>query len=189
MIDCEAFLAGFKPSLYGNSNSPSFIEYMDKLVHYPVIKDGIDIFDGPEFALFFQTKKLKEDFMDRMTKIEPRSPELHALLGDFLGYPPLATKYYALCKRLEQQCREQESQDLVRHRVFLRYAGLRCVSHVDDLIVNTTWLWDQYPINQVKQNLKVGIDFKFFEVEPYDLLEIEKLKQMKLEEIKCYTNN
>lgn len=182
MIDCEAFLAGFKPALYGNSASPSFVKYMDKLVHYPVIKDGIDIFDGPEFALFFRTKKLKEDFMDRIAQIEPRSPELHELLGITLGYPPLAARYYALCHRLELE--DQERQDLVRHRVFLRYAGSRCVSHIDDLEENTIWLWNQYPINQVRQNLKVGIGFKFYEVEPYDLHAIENLRQMKLEEIK-----
>lgn len=99
MHDVDAFLIGMKPALYGNTGSPTFMKHLDELLSYPCVTDGIDIFDGEDFFLFFQNETQKQDFLRRFVHVQPRSPQFHQLLGDTLGYPSLATQFYASCQK------------------------------------------------------------------------------------------
>lgn len=74
MIDVDALLSGMKPALYGNTGSPTCMQNMDKLLAYLCLTKGIDIFDGPDFFLFFQNEELKQDFVNQLAHVESRSP-------------------------------------------------------------------------------------------------------------------
>ena len=181
MLDYEAFLAGMKPALYGNSKSLTFMENFHLFAPYPCVTRNIDIFDGADFFLFFQDDELKENFLFNMRRVSPRSPEFHELLGVTLGYPPLAAKYYAQCIRLEQEGRNQEREKLDQFRVSIHYAGIRCTGHINDLTENAIWLWNRYEDNE---DLKIGIGTKFYPVPRDNLKELDRLIDLKLHQIK-----
>jgi hypothetical protein len=166
MVDIDAFLLGMKPAYYGNTGSPTMVNNMDKLEHYPCITDGIDIFDGQDFFLFFQDEQLKNDFLNKVNQVPPRSPAFHELLGKALGYPPLAARFYA-------QCTDNES--LYDFSLSIRYAGVRCISHVDELIENATWLWDRYTENE---DMKILINTSYYPVIRYDTERLNEIKRI-----------
>jgi hypothetical protein len=168
LIDVDAFLLGMKPALYGNTASPTLMKNLDVLLHYPHITQGIDIFDGEDFFLFFQDEKKMDDFVIRFHQVAPRSPAFHQLLGCALGYPPMATCFYAKC---------MEYDSFHKYRLSIRYAGIRCTSHVFELVENVVWLWDHYNENE---DMKVLIETTFYSVERGDIQRLEELQKIKL---------
>jgi hypothetical protein len=156
MHDVDAFLAGIKPALYGNTKSPTLMKHINKLLPYPYVTNGINIFDGPEFFLFFQNHQLKQDFLNRLAQVEFRSPQFHQLLGNTLGYPPLATRFYAAC---------QVNEQLYHQSIGIMYGGVRCISHVNDVTSNCIWLWDHY-IDDIE--LRIQINGNHYPVKRYD---------------------
>lgn len=163
MHDVDAFLTGMKPALYGNTGSPTLMKHLDKLLPYPCVTDGIDIFDGKDFFLFFQNDTLKQDFLSRLAHVKSRSPQFHQLLGETLGYPPLAAQFYAAC---------QENEQYYDYSIGILYGGIRCVSHVDDLATNCMWLWDRYTDDK---DLRIQIYGNHYPVFRYDTEELENI--------------
>ena len=166
MHDVDAFLIGMKPALYGNTGSPTMINNMDKLLSYPYVTKGIDIFDGQDFFLFFQNERLKDDFVNQVKNIQPRSPGFHELLGITLGYPPKAAKFYARC---------QENEHLYDYSIGIMYGGVRCVSHIDEVIENSSWLWDRYTDDK---DLRIQINGNHYSVNQYDTEELDKVAEV-----------
>lgn len=172
MVDVDAFLLGMKPALYGNTGSPTMMTNIEKLMKYPHITKGIDIFDGEDFFLFFQNEDLKNRFLQNVDQVMPRTPMFHELLGNTLGYPPLAAGFYASC---------MENEDMYVHSLSIRYAGIRCISHVDELIQNAVWLWDRYT---EKEDMKILIDTHFYPVTRNDVFQLNKIIAIKHNTIK-----
>ncbi|MCH5584799.1 hypothetical protein MK805_07410 [Shimazuella sp. AN120528] len=168
MVDVDAFLLGMKPALYGNTGSPTLMKNIDDLMKYPYITQGIDIFDGEDFFLFFQDEKKMNEFVIQLEQVVSRSPAFHEILGDVLGYPPLATRFYAKC---------MEDETLNHYRLSIRYAGIRCTSHVAELTQNAIWLWDRYHENE---NMKILIESKFYTVDRGDIRRLEEIQKIKL---------
>lgn len=156
MHDVDAFLSGMKPAHYGNKGCSTTMKHIDKLRNYPYVTDGINISED-DYFLFFQNEELKQDFVKQLAHVESRSPQFHQLLGNALGYPPLATQFYATC---------QENKQNYDYSIGLMYGGVRCVSHVDDLIDNATWLWDRYTDDK---DLRIQIKGNLHPVKRYDL--------------------
>jgi hypothetical protein len=151
MVDHEMFLFGLKPALYGNGQVQAFANPLPQLISYPYTRIK-------HFYLFFQSQTQKDQFIKQQEKFPYNSPEFERLLGYALGYPPLAVEYYTQCARLQKLGNTDQLNDLMARRVALRYAGIRCVSHVDDLEFNIRWLWERYPI---QDELKVGIEGQY----------------------------
>ncbi len=177
MIDVQAFLMGMKPALYGNTSSPTLIKHLDKLVIYPCINDKIAIFDGEDFFLFFQTEEMKQVFLTKVDELELNSAEFHELLGNTLGYPPLAARFYGDCFRLKHEGKDQSHQQLIQYRVSIRYAGIRCTSHIGDLKQNVEWIWDRYADSKA---LQVLVNTKYYSVERNDITKLESIIELKL---------
>jgi hypothetical protein len=118
------------------------MKHLDKLLPYPCVTDGIDIFDGKDFFLF-QNDTLKQDFISRLAHVRVRTPQFHQLLGEV---PPLATHFYASC---------QQNEQLYDYSLGILYAGIRCISHVEEMKSNCIWLWDRYTDNK---DLRIQID-------------------------------
>lgn len=167
LVDVDAFLLGMKPAYYGNTACPTTMKHINKLKCYPYVTEGIDISDD-DYFLFFQNNELKSDFLDKVKNVKHRSPEFHELLGITLGYPPSAAHFFATCKN-------QSSMEA--YKLAIHYAGIRCVSHVDDLIHNARWLWDRY---NEDEDMKILIDTSFHSVERYDTDQLEEIRSLKL---------
>lgn len=155
IVDVDAFLLGMKPAYYGNKGCPTTMKHMDKLKDYPCVTEGVDISDN-DYFLFFQNDGLKQDFLDKFHDMKPRSPEFHELLGITIGYPPAAARFFARC---------QQNEQLYDYSLAIHYAGIRCVSHVDDLKENATWLWDRYI---EEENMRILVGTRFYPVQRYD---------------------
>lgn len=164
MIDVESFLIGMKPAHYGNKGCPSTMKHIEKLKVYPYITDGINISDD-EYFLFFQNEELKQGFVNRLAHVKAKSPQFHQLLGETLGYPPLATQFYAACR---------ENKQNYDYSIGLMYGGVRCINHIDDLTKNAVWLWDRYTDDV---DLRIQVDGNLHPVKPYDTEELEKIVQ------------
>ncbi|MGA8943250.1 MAG: hypothetical protein WB502_11095 [Thermoactinomyces sp.] len=186
LIDYEAFLMGIKPALLASTNVPNHLENMHLFKKYPHIKENISPHNKADFFLFFQTESMKKDFLEKMNKVEPLSPEFHEILGIALGFPPLAVKHFVKCNRLEKvEKRLDEFEKQLSYKVSFIYSGIRCGGHVDDLVENSVWLWEKYYIKDepFKVGFLIGSVVKYFDIKPYDFAELEKVKQLKLKTI------
>lgn len=144
LLDVEAFLKGIKPAVYGNSNSHYFMQHLDQLKQYPYTTDKIDLFDGADFYLFFQTEQQKDDFLTVVNNLKPRSIAFHGLLGRTLGYPPRSVEFFIEKERL-REVREQEGlKKLKQMSVTIYYCGCSPASHISDMIANVEWFWQRY---------------------------------------------
>ncbi|MGX9706619.1 hypothetical protein [Laceyella tengchongensis] len=184
LVDFEAFLMGVKPALYGTTASPNYMANFHLLERYPCVTKGISQHNDADFFLFFQTESMKKDFLEKLARVEHLSPEFHELLGITLGYPPLAVKNFVECRRLEEvEKRINDYKELLRHKVSFIYSGIRCGGHVNDIVENSVWLWEQYYIKDepFKIGMIEGDVMKYYEVKPYDFDELERVKQRKLE--------
>lgn len=166
IVDVDAFLLGMKPAYYGNKGCPTTMKHMDKLKSYPYVTEDIAISDN-DYFLFFQNDELKSDFLDKVKNVTPRSPEFHELLGVTIGYPPAAARFFARCQR---------NENLYVFSLAIHYAGIRCISHVDDLKENAKWLWDRYT---EQENMKILIGgTTFHSVEGYDLERLHEIQMV-----------
>lgn len=165
MHDVDAFLIGMKPAHYGNKGCPTTMKHIDQLMSYPHVTDGIAI-SNDDYFLFFQNEDLKQDFLRKVSKVKFRSPQFHQLLGDTLGYPPLATQFFAAC---------QENKQNYDFSIGIMYGGVRCVSHVDNLIDNATWLWNRYTDDK---DLRIQIRGNLYPIDRYDTEELESIIQI-----------
>jgi hypothetical protein len=165
IVDVDAFLLGMKPAHYGNKGCPTTMKHIDKLKSYPCVTDGIDISDD-DYFLFFQNDELKRDFLDKFKDIAPRSPEFHELLGVTIGYPPSAARFFATCI---------SHPELEEYKVAIHYAGIRCITHVDELIENATWLWNRYI---EEEDMRILVGTRFYLVQRNDTKELKNIIQV-----------
>ncbi|MGX9706627.1 hypothetical protein [Laceyella tengchongensis] len=184
LLDYEVFLMGLKPAIYQSANNVTFQKTVHLYKHSPCVTEGIHLHDEADFFLFFQTEQMKEDFLKKMATVKRLSPEFHELIGVTIGYPPLAAKYFAECRRLKEvEKRMDDYEELFKHKVSFIYSGIRCNGHVNDLVENSVWLWERYYIEG--EPFKIGIIegdvMKHYEVKPFDFDELERVKQRKLE--------
>ncbi|WP_028776610.1 hypothetical protein [Shimazuella kribbensis] len=170
LVDVDAFLLGMKPAHYGNTGCPTTMKYIDKLKRYPYVTNGIDISDD-DYFLFFQNNELKNEFLDKLKNVKPRSPEFHKLLGVTLGYPPAAARFFATC---------MSRTSLESYRLAIHYAGIRCVSHVDDLVENAIWLWDRYT---EQEDMKIMVNTSLYPVIRYDIERLNEIKRIQQQQI------
>ncbi|KPC74332.1 hypothetical protein ADL26_11370 [Thermoactinomyces vulgaris] len=186
LVDFEAFLMGLKPALYGTTASPNYMANFHLLERYPCVTKGINQHTDAEFFLFFQSEQMKEDFLKKLASVERLSPEFHELLGLTLGYPPLAVKHFVMCRRLEEEKRMNEYEELFKHKVSFLYSGIRCGGYVNDLVENSIWLWERYYMKDepFKIGMIEGDVMKYYEVKPYDFDGLERVRKRKLDLIK-----
>jgi hypothetical protein len=129
------------------------------------VTEGINISDD-DYFLFFQSNELKNDFLSKLNYVVPRSPEFHELLGITIGYPPMAARFFARC---------QKNESLYDYSLAIHYAGIRCISHVDDLTTNARWLWDRY-IEQ--EDMRILVNTNFYPVVRYDTDRLNEIKRI-----------
>jgi hypothetical protein len=166
LVDVDAFLLGIKPAHYGNTGCLTTMKYINRLTRYPYVQNEKIAISDDDYFLFFQNHELKNDFLNKLDHVASQSPEFHELLGLTLGYPPAAARFFAV---------SQTRPELGVYKVAIHYAGIRCVSHINELIENAKWLWDQYI---EKEDMRILIGIKFYHVRRYDIKELEKIIQL-----------
>ncbi|MCH5584212.1 hypothetical protein MK805_04420 [Shimazuella sp. AN120528] len=169
MKDLEFFLKGYKPSYYNTELDEEFTKHLPELMKsYPYIDKGIELMDDVQYYLFFQNDDLKMEFEDKMKGVLVRSPEFHEILGNALGYPPKAVRFYGQAQR---------DTSLKKKKVGLHYASISCSSSIDDIVENAFWLWNTYFFEDSQQkSLKVRIDTKMHKVSYRDKETLIKLQ-------------
>jgi hypothetical protein len=128
----EAFLNRCKPSFFcANEYEPT--EYNHLLsCGYPFV----DVRPGIA-TLFFQNEELKEEFLIKSRDLDFDEPEFKKVLGEALGYPPVAAQYYADW---------MQDRSVEKYHVDVQYAGRRFAGHIDDAESIAQWLWSNVPI-------------------------------------------
>lgn len=135
--DIKAFLHGYKPAFTFTPHyiPPYYVQKdIENLANYPCIKQIKP--HNKEADIYFQNKNLKQAFQEKIKGLNQNSPEFHRILGETLGFPPLAVDFYV--KHL------QELVDWNR-KVGFEYNGINFAGSFDTLIECTYWLWEQYP--------------------------------------------
>jgi hypothetical protein len=132
LIPYSAFLSGIKPAYLAS------VDEVDRLNH---LKDSgfpfVELSD--QLTLFFRSAHLKAKFLSA-TQDTPPSEQL---IGEALGYPPLATRFFTEAKN---------NPELKAKRAYFDYAGLSFVGNFDDAVDIAVWLWQNvnYPASPVK---------------------------------------
>lgn len=161
MNPVESFIRGIKPALHEPAMNQRLVKELPRLIkNYPYLTEGIDLYDGTQFYLFFQNEEMKKKFLEDTKGIKPRSIPFHKALGLALGFPPKAVDFYCRCLQLEEEGKPEPP------RVGIHYCGLNFSSDPADLTENITWLWERY---QYKDILHVRIDTEMIPVEFGDL--------------------
>ncbi|SHF33925.1 hypothetical protein SAMN05444392_11612 [Seinonella peptonophila] len=164
---------GEKPALIEYSKSNAFLSNKHLLMHYPHILTN-------DYYIFFQTIEQKNEFIPKLRKVKFDSPEFRKLVGLEIGYPPKAVDFYVKYSELEKQEGSYEINQLESHRVSIRYAGIRCVCHLDDLIECFEWLWEKYP--SLDDTPKVLVGTTFYPI--HGRQDIENVRQIVLKNVK-----
>lgn len=100
-----------------------------------------------------------------MKGVPIRSPEFHEILGNALGYPPKAVRFYGQAVR---------NRSLKKKKVGIHFASISCSSSIDDIVENAFWLWNTYSFED--EPLKIRIDTKMHEVSYKDREKLVKLQ-------------
>jgi hypothetical protein len=80
---------------------------------------------------------LKSQFIEKTKDLQPRSKEFQRILGLTLGFPPKAVEYFLSLIG---------TTGTYENDLFLDYCGVVCLSNINDLAQNASWLWDRYPV-------------------------------------------
>jgi len=137
MIPYQSFLAGIKPTCFENLDRLA-PEIRTRLFQYPFHQTDENA------AIFFQNESLKRSFLQQTQHLDRQSPEYQRVLGQTLGFPPKAAHFYARYYEWQLRNRSEALGYFFTHKVGYRYAGIMCEGHIDDLVENAEWLWDQY---------------------------------------------
>lgn len=137
--EIQSFLYGYKPA-YLHAAGFKFpyqtkdeVKQLDK---YPCIEG---IFSPSSYAqvLYFQNHQLKENFLLSGIDYRKDSREFQLLLGETLGYPPKAVRYF-----VNHYWNEVDTER--SDKIGMHYCGISFVACIDDLEENSKWLWDTY---------------------------------------------
>lgn len=167
-VDIKAFLHGYKPAL---TFTPHYIppfyhpEDVKRLLTYPCIK-GIQPHNKTA-DIYFQNEELKQSFQLRTKGFDHNEPEFHRILGETLGFPPLAADYFA-----------KELQGLTDRskRIGIEYNGINFIGSIDIMVECVKWLWDRYPQQYFRERdleINYGRPLNVFQV---DYNNVDKLR-------------
>jgi hypothetical protein len=129
----SAFLQGYKPSFLA-----SHMYEKNKIVKlhamgYP------NVFIDHEYGgstIFFASSQLKNSYIAEMNGVEMNSREEILIIGKYLGYPPIASEFFADVRYKEE---------LEAKRAFFNYYGINFVGNVEDSEEIADWLWSNVP--------------------------------------------
>lgn len=142
----KAFMSGIKPAYLCHHD---YIGFYQRLVDldFPKVQIRHDL------TLFFQSNQLRDQFLVRSEGLEPGTPEHHRILGEALGYPPLAAKFFA---------ESWVDRSLWEKSATFKYCGYQFNGHIDDVIPIAEWLWSNVPIppSEVKIITLTGKEYR-----------------------------
>jgi hypothetical protein len=143
----ESFLKGAKPACLCHCDEDR--GFLQKLTASRFPK--VQIRDN--LTLFFQNEELKNRFLTQSKDLEPGTPEHHRVLGEALGYPPLATKFFA-----ESWTNQALWKDSARYD----YCGFYFGGRFSDAIPIAEWLWENVPLppSEVKLTTPQGDEYR-----------------------------
>lgn len=138
LIAYEAFLKGFKPAYFCDHDDQ---EYLDQLIKagFP----NIEIVKN-QATLFFASPEGKEQFLSEMEGADLYSSRYYIAVGKALGYPPMATEFFA---------EYMQNEKLEKVGAVFEYAGRYFGGHIDDKERIAEWLWSNvkgFPVSPVK---------------------------------------
>lgn len=170
--DIKSFLHGYKPAfIFIPHHIPPYYESEDvkRLLTFPCIPQ-IKPHDKPQ-DIYFQNEELKQTFQDKTKELDHNSPEFHRILGETLGYPPLAVNFYV-----------KHLQNLVdwNRKVGFEYNGINFVGSFDTLIECTQWLWKHYPQQYFRERemiLSYGKPSKRFKIAYKDINNLKSVHE------------
>lgn len=167
-IDLKAFLKGYKPGFTFTPHCiPSYYDHIDieKLVTYPCIK-GIRPHNKTS-DIYFQNEDLKRSFQLKIKGLDHNEPEFHRILGESLGFPPLAVDFF---------CRELKGLTDPKNRIGIEYNGINFIGSIDTLMDCVEWLWDRYPQQYFRER-----DLELIYGRPLNVFRVDYKNKDKLE--------
>lgn len=144
MLDIESFLKGYKPALLYDTDSDQELQQLNE---FPFIY--VRIYNKDQH-LYFRSEQLKQEFLKRTKDLEPDSPDYHKETGLALGFPPKAVDFF--CTNLVDV---DKTLDLPR--IAIDYCGICCISSIDSLIEDVSYLWENVNVPSSDQTpTKIG---------------------------------
>ncbi|MFC7441835.1 hypothetical protein [Laceyella putida] len=124
----QSFLVGTKPAVLENvaKIDPKQLRELERFPHFS-LSDG--------FAMFFKTEDMMRNFEESVVGLEVKSKEYQIILGNVLGYPPLAVEFFA-----KKFSGELSKEEFMMRKVSLHFSGISCMGDVFDLRENVNWL-------------------------------------------------
>lgn len=141
LTDFQAFLHRCKPS-YLCENDSDECSYLASC-HYP----SAPVSPG-ETTIFFHSMEQKDRFTAEMKEIKPGSDRYYTVLGEALGFPPIAAKFFADMVK---------DRTLEEYGAVFNYAGRNFAGHIADTFLIADWLWnhvENYPPSKIKITFK-----------------------------------
>lgn len=161
----QGFLLGLKSAIFEPKSDAEKVLYS-----YP--HQDLNKWLPEPHTIVFQKEELKQKFLSELKTIDhPR--DFHRLLGSTLGYPPKAVEDFV--KRHELLTSGVPLESFVKNTIGLRYCGVECSGHVNDLIDDCKWLWDHYP--QGYDVLKVEKNRVLYPISFHDFVKLERVKK------------
>lgn len=129
MNSFSAFLRGLKPAYLATHM------YELKEIEELKAKGYPNVFIDHEYGgstIFFKSGKLKNRYIAEMVGVEMNSREEILITGKYLGYPPIASKFFA-------DARHDET--LRPKRASFNYYGIKFAGNIEDKTEICEWLW------------------------------------------------
>jgi hypothetical protein len=92
----------------------------------------------PRFDLFFESAVLRDRFLTRSRGLDFHEPAFKRVLGEALGYPPAATRFY--------ESFWPDRDHMAQYVAEFNYAGRQFFAHIDDVEEVAEWLWEHVPV-------------------------------------------
>lgn len=135
----ESFLAGIKPSCYENLSrlKPDVLEKLEKFPRFSLY---------PGYDIFFRDEESRDSFAAAIENLPRDGADFNRILGETLGYPPLAVDFFA--KKVSGEISREE---FTARKVSVHHAGVSCIGDVRDIVDNIRWLWSRYPCDGISR--------------------------------------
>jgi hypothetical protein len=137
LTDYQAFLHRCKPSFLCDNDSDE-CSYLSSC-NYP----SAPVAPG-ETTIFFHSLEQRDRFASEMKEIELGSDRYYFVLGEALGFPPIAVKFFADFVK---------DRTLEKYGAVFNYAGRNFAGHIADTFSIADWLWnhvENYPPSKIK---------------------------------------
>ena len=157
----KAFIEGYKPAyLCSHRYEQKLLVQLIEMGYPNVLNYELEDFDVPgrifdRGTLFFQDEQRKEEYEVKSKGVDPDSREGIMLLGETLGFPPIACRYFV---------EAIEKKELAAKRAGFNYKGIVFVGNIDERLEIAKWLWEN--INIPPAEVKVTYQNETIFIEP-----------------------